>query len=181
MIDSNNAAINRRQLLEAAGAAATAAAVIGLTRKAEAAQPLTLVPLKMTAEFPLPQPRFTIPVNPPIVVGINSASGVDPVVGAFTYIEHTIAHLDTNGNPLSVTDGIAAMTMANGDALFTSWSGRYVPPTAPYDVAIEGIFTVTGGQGHFLGATGSGAMHVARDSSRQVIVCTMDGMVSAPK
>jgi hypothetical protein len=157
--------------------------LLGLALPAVAQQqaPQDLVPLKLAMTYTLPQPRFNIPTSPAITVAIDTAMGMDPNLGAFTYIETGTAHVGVDGQPLWLSGGVGALTASNGDAIFFSFGGTYVTPTAPYDRDFEGTFTITGGQGRYLGATGSGRVRHLRDPVKQMILNMTEGMISRPK
>jgi hypothetical protein len=185
MSDTPNGAISRRQLMEAAGTAALAAAAVSLAGPAEAAQPApTLVPFTLTMTLPASGPMhpvFVIPVNPPIALGINEFAGTDPLLGQFSYIDYNIARFGVQGKPVSLTDGVGAFTAASGDALFVTFTALDRPPVAPFDINVEGAFTVTGGNGRFLGASGSGVTRITRDPVRKEITKSYDGTLAIPK
>jgi hypothetical protein len=97
-----------------------------------------------------------------------------------THVEYHIGHVGADGAFKTVTDGTGVMTGANGDALFISWSG-FVRPTATSGIMGDGAFIITGGQGRFVGATGSGTLVTNPDLVTNVVTFTWDGIVSAPK
>jgi hypothetical protein len=53
------------------------------------------------------------------------------------------------------TEGEFTLTAANGDQLFGTYEGRFIPLDPPL-AAIDGEFTFDGGTGRFVGATGGG-------------------------
>lgn len=54
-------------------------------------------------------------------------------------------------------ENVGVCTAANGDQLFTSFSGTGVP-TSPVDIVFSGIETYEGGTGRFAEATGASAL-----------------------
>jgi len=64
-------------------------------------------------------------------------------------------------------DGLV-FTAENGDQVFATYSGTLEPqPDGPH--AVSGDFVITGGTGHFAGATGGGTLEGSEDISRVVI------------
>lgn len=157
--------------------------IVGLGRVAGAQEPpREQVPMTMSLTIPWPQPRHAIPLSPPITVGLNTARGEHELLGSYTLQEHALVRFDTDGGqPVSITDGFAALTGENGDAIFIAWSARYLQPTEPYEVVIEGIYTVTGGRGRYLGATGSGVIRRLFDVDTELFIGTLEGTVSRLK
>jgi hypothetical protein len=119
-----------------------------------------------------------VPLSPPIAYARQNTKGEATLLGPFTYLGSHNLQFGVDGIPISVGDGIGALTAANGDALFISFTGLLrVTATG---LAAESSYVVTGGRGRFAGATGSG---VARSSanSKNEISMVLEGTVSAPK
>jgi hypothetical protein len=157
---------------------------LALSGHARAQQPpADLVPLKATMVAPLAQVQIlTIPVDPPLLSAQISGSGEAPLLGAITYVEHHYTHAGVDGIPKSSTLGVGAMTAANGDALFFSWSGLLRTTATPGVYMSEDSFVITGGRGRFLGATGSGVLTRLFDPvDKKQVTFSWEGMVSRPK
>jgi len=85
---------------------------------------------------------------------------------------------------LALTDGVVVITAANGDAIFIRYSGLARPPAVAGEFAEgEKAFTVTGGRGRFVGATGNGVIHdsVQGGPGNISFTSTFDGMITRPK
>jgi hypothetical protein len=161
--------------------AITLLTVIGLTVPALAqTPPQDMVAFKATIAGGLPD-MFVLPLVPPVIFGRVSATGQASDLGAFAYLEHHTAHLDSHGAVRSFTDAYGVMTAANGDAIFTQFSGLAQPTTNPSGLTGELAYRVTGGKGRFAGATGSGIVRFVLDADKKTMVCTLDGVVSTPK
>jgi hypothetical protein len=161
-----------------AGLALAALAMLGLARLCPvfAQQPSrNLVPLKLSLTGPL-TPRFVIPLEPEIRLGTFTADGTSDLLGAVKFVEANTVHVGADGKLLAVTDGKGVLTGANGDALFISYSGLVLPSQVDADFA----FTVTGGRGRFLGATGSGVIHCSIHADQKNFTRAIEGMVSEP-
>jgi hypothetical protein len=157
-----------------------ALALLGLAVPVGAQAPQDQVPFKVTGAGPTES--FMIPVGPPILSWKDSIpTGDAPLLGQFTYVDHTIVHLGVDGKPVSCTDGIGAFTAANGDGIFLSFSGLIHPSPKPGLLLSEGIYTVTGGQGRFAGASGSGVVTMEIDPVKNMVVASWDGTISGPK
>lgn len=118
----------------------------------------TQVPFKATVttqETLRPDPGRC--VAPPYLVGTTTGSGTASHLGAITF---TATDCITPGpTSFDFSNGKLTMTAANGDELRADYSGTLLPLpyTTPYTLfSIQGTFTVTGGTGRFVGATGSG-------------------------
>jgi hypothetical protein len=161
--------------------ALTLLTTIGLALPALAQEPpRDMVPFKATISGGLPD-LFVLPLVPPVIFGRVSATGQASDLGAFTYLESHMAHLDVTGIPRTVTDAIGVMTAANGDAIFTSFSGLVQPTTNPPGLTAQLAYTVTGGKGRFEGAIGSGVINAVLDADKKTMVCVLDGTLSRPR
>jgi hypothetical protein len=162
--------------------AVAALALLGLAlpRPAAAQQPpQNQVPLKASLVGPL-TPRFVIPLEPEIRLGTYTADGTADPLGPVKLVEANTLRLGPDGRLLSVTDGIGVLTAANGDALFLTYSGL-VTSQAGSDATAEFAFTITGGRGRFLGATGSGVIHCATQSAQKQFTRVFEGTITSLK
>jgi hypothetical protein len=156
--------------------ALTALVMLSLALPAVAQQPPTnLVALKANLTGPL-TPRFVIPLEPEMRLGTFTADGTSDLLGAVKYVEANTLHMGADGTPLSLTDGVGVLTAANGDALFVAYSGL-VRTATDADFA----FTINGGRGRYLGATGSGVIHCSIHPDQKNFTRVFDGMITAPK
>jgi hypothetical protein len=156
--------------------ALTSVVLLGLSLPAVAQQPArNMVPLKASVTGPL-TPRFVIPLEPEIRVGTYTAEGTSDLLGAVKFVEVNTVQMGAEGKGISVTDGKGVLTVANGDALFISFSGLVLPSGTEGEFA----FVITGGRGQFLGATGSGRIHCVQYADQQKLTREFEGSVSAP-
>lgn len=175
MSDTTAPGITRRKLLQAAGTAAAAVTVGALAAPdAAAQQPADMVPFKVTLTGGPPD-FFVVPMTPPLVAGRVSLKGTSDLVGESTYVDAHTGHMGLDGTFKRVTDAFAALTGTSGDAIFIRWDGL-VRPTG-----VEAAFTIVGGKGRFVGATGDGVMTNSFDPVKQVVTFVYDGRISAPK
>lgn len=91
------------------------------------------------------------PTDDPLVVlaqgfGTGRATGL----GRYSLVAQERIQRDT----LTVTGGSFALTAANGDAIYGTYTGRAARDGVPGVVSIEASGPVTGGVGRFAGATG---------------------------
>jgi hypothetical protein len=163
----------------AGGLAMVTLAVLGLAGVGRAATPANQVPFKVTLTGPTDS--FMIPVSPPVLSWKDSGAGNVPLLGAFTYVDHAMVQLDVAGKPISCTDGLGAFTTANGDGLFLTFSGLLDTASKPGLVLSQGVFTVTGGQGQFCGASGNGVVIMQIDPVKNMVNASWDGMLLVPK
>lgn len=159
-----------------------AAATVGFAGPA-AAQTFSRKPIQVTMEG---RGRFhqlvTIPVRPSVNSIQEQLSGQSELMGPFRWLSHGLIRnpaVSGENLPGIVTDGIGAMTAANGDALFFTFSGS-VRMTAPDVFAGEGLFTITGGSGRFVGASGSGTFKDAVFKNKGTHTRTVDGILLLP-
>jgi hypothetical protein len=155
-------------------------ALLGLIVPAGAQAPQDQVPFKVTGAGPTES--FVIPVGPPVLSWKDSIpTGDAPLLGQFTYVDHTIVHLGVDGKPVSCTDGIGAFSAANGDGVFLSFSGLIRPSSQAGLLHSEGVYTITGGKGRFAGAAGSGVVTMEIDPAKNMVTASWDGTISRPK
>jgi hypothetical protein len=178
MSETTEPGMTRRKLLEAAGTAVAAVAVGALAApEAAAQQPVDMVPFKVTLTGG-PADFFVVPMTPPLVAGRVTLKGVSDLVGEATYVDAHTGHMGLDGTFKRVTDAYAALTGANGDAIFIRWDGL-VRSTGL--VGVDASFTIVGGKGRFAGAIGDGTMSNSFDPAKQVSTFVYDGRISAPK
>lgn len=85
-------------------------------------------------------------------LGAASGAGTASYIGRFTYTSKATVDLATG---LS-TGGVIQLVVANGDVINGSFVGRGEPPNDTPNVGhIVELVAITGGTGHFQGATGS--------------------------
>jgi hypothetical protein len=142
--------------------------------------PKEMVPFKATITGGLPD-MFVLPLDPPVIFSRVSATGQASDLGAFSYLESHVAHLDTQGAVRTITDVFGVMTAANGDAIFIQLSGLAQPTTTPPGLTLQLAYTVAGGKGRFQGATGSGVVHGVLDADKKTMVCELEGTLSRPR
>jgi hypothetical protein len=159
------------------GVVTIATAFLSLAAPGQAQQPQDMVPLKAVARGTAPA-GFLVPVNPPIVSFQVQWTGESDLLGPFTYFESSQAQVGADGAPLTLNNAVAALTGANGDAIFVRFSGL-VHLTAT-GVTCDHAFVIVGGKGRFVGATGSGTIKGVSDIAKNEGSLTFDGMISRP-
>jgi hypothetical protein len=98
-------------------------------------------------------------------------------LGNFTTVQH---HCFDPGDPtFAFTEGFYTFTGANGDTIFGTYHGNLVP-FAPPVFAIVGEFTIEGGTGRFVGATGGGTASGTLNVATGVTTVMLDGVISSP-
>jgi len=99
-------------------------------------------------------------------------------LGNFTTVQH---HCFDPGDPtFAFTEGFYTFTGANGDTIFGTYHGHLVPIIAPSVFAIVGEFTIEGGTGRFVGATGGGPASGTLNVATGVTTVMLDGVISSP-
>ena len=98
-------------------------------------------------------------------------------LGNFTTVQH---HCFDPADPTGAfTEGFYTFTGANGDTIFGTYHGNLVP-FAPPVFAIVGEFTIEGGTGRFVGATGGGTASGTLNVATGVTTVMLDGVISSP-
>ncbi len=92
-------------------------------------------------------------VNYPIIYLHGNGSGSTTGLGQITYHFEGIVSNDANGVGIAV-EGMH-FTAANGDILFATGTGLGAPSQTQGDNKIVEKYTITGGTGRFLGASGN--------------------------
>ena len=108
------------------------------------------VPFK--AEF---RADFSVAANPAPCAEIRIdvvGGGLASHLGRFTTVQY---HCTTALDPLGFGGGRYTFTGANGDTIFGTYAGRFVPGAGGV-LTVDATFTIVGGTGHFDGATGGG-------------------------
>lgn len=82
-----------------------------------------------------------------------TGGGTATHLGRFTTVQYQCT---TFADPLSFTGGQYTFTAANGDTIFGTYTGRFVPIGTTGFFSIDATFTIDGGTGRFAGATGGG-------------------------
>lgn len=148
-----------KRLLSGAGLALAAVLLLSTALPAVAQQaPRDQVPFRLTLTGPLNIPDWVLPLSPPILFARHTAAGEAAGLGKFNYLDEVAVQLGVDENPLSMNNGIGVLMAENGDAIFLAFSGPVRSTADPNVFAPETTFTVTGGKGRFLGATGSGVL-----------------------
>jgi hypothetical protein len=124
-----------------------------------------LVPMKGTVTSDEGGGSFLIPFDPPILVGWGTSKGQAELLGqtfAVTHVGYSVTTLGVAGTPLS-TDGLNVFTYPDGSAAFVRTIGIIRPSSTAGFLTTEGTWTMTGGRGMFLGASGSGIWSSERE------------------
>jgi hypothetical protein len=115
---------------------------------------------------------YTIPGEPPLVSQKVTGAGEAELLGKFITVEHVFLTLDVHGNPIR-EEVVGALTTASGDALYYKLQG--LSQTISY------IWTITGGKGRFLGATGSGVMNPELKPMLEKFTGHFEGKIVLPR
>lgn len=103
-----------------------------------------------------------------------TGSGVATHLGRFTTVQHQCT---TAADPLSFTGGTYTFTAANGDTIFGTYAGQFVPIGATGLFSIDATFTIDGGTGRFTGATGGGEAGGTATAEGGTVI--LDGTISS--
>jgi hypothetical protein len=76
------------------------------------------------------------------------------------------------------TNGQFTLTAANGDQLFGTYEGEFLPLDPPL-AAIDGELTFTGGTGRFVGATGTGDASGVQNLATGDATVVLEGTISS--
>jgi hypothetical protein len=79
---------------------------------------------------------------------------------------------------LAFTNGEFTLTAANGDQLFGTYEGEFLPLEPPV-FTLDGRFTFTGGTGRFDGATGGGDASGTQDLATGAATVVLEGSISS--
>jgi hypothetical protein len=161
----------KQSILSYMAASLVAAAMISVTTPASASDQ---VPFKAT----FTGSSTSGPGDPCAVLRSDIAGGGHAThLGNFTTVQH---HCFDPGDPtLAFTEGFYTFTGANGDTIFGTYHGNLVP-IAPPVFAIVGEFTIEGGTGRFVGATGGGTASGTLNVATGVTTVMLDGVISSP-
>jgi hypothetical protein len=153
----------------AASLALAASVVLGLAGPADAGEQ---VPFKgrlegvVTTLTPLPPSSMFVRVE-----GTGNATHL----GRLTWVATLVAD-----NATGEAAGSYQFTAANGDMLFTDFTGRGVPTETPGVLSIVDDVTITGGTGRFAGATGTFTFKHLYDIAAGTTFGSFDGTISSP-
>jgi hypothetical protein len=128
--------------------------------------------------------HFVLPLAALLISARITGSGQADLLGPFTVTGQLLIHPGLAGSPSAITDGIQVFAAANGDALFISYSGLSHATATPDVIAGDQVFTITGGRGRFVGATGGGTMtsqSKGTPSGASEVITTLEGLITAPK
>ena len=117
----------------------------------------------------------TTPLNPPFVSVLAEGTGNATHLGRLTWVATLVAD-----NATGEAAGSYQFTAANGDMLFTDFTGRGVPTETPGVLSIVDDVTITGGTGRFAGATGSFTCVRLYNTVTGTTAGSFTGTISAP-
>jgi hypothetical protein len=127
---------------------------------------------------------FSVQVVPPVATGRVVGTGEGKILGQtipLTTASIGIGNLTLDGRPLSVKEAHAVFTTPTGDAIFANYSGVFRAPLATGRLPYEGVITITGGRGRFLGAAGHGEFRGELDILTGTATISGEGLVTRPK
>ena len=133
----------------------------------------TQVPLKAT--FSGPGVAAEIPGDRCPVLTIQiTGTGTSTHLGKFTTVQSHCAAPPS----LDFTLGEFTLTAANGDQVFGTYEGEFLPLEPPL-AAIDGALTFTGGTGRFEGATGGGDASGVQNLATGEATVVLDATISS--
>jgi hypothetical protein len=133
----------------------------------------TQVPLKAT--FSGPGVAAEIPGDRCPVLTIQiTGTGTSTHLGKFTTVQSHCAAPPS----LAFTLGEFTLTAANGDQVFGTYEGEFLPLEPPL-AAIDGALTFTGGTGRFEGATGGGDASGVQNLATGEATVVLDATISS--
>lgn len=118
---------------------------------------------------------FEVLHAPPMFVQKVTGTGYATHLGNSTFV--AITHVDRSTRPPFAVSGTRTFTAANGDQLFTTFTGLSIP-VAPGTNKTELVDVVVGGTGRFLHASGSFNAHALADQSTSIFTASFDGHIS---
>jgi hypothetical protein len=131
------------------------------------------VPLKAT--FSGPGVAVDIPGDRCPVLTIQiTGTGTSTHLGKFTTVQSHCAAPPS----LDFTLGEFTLTAANGDQVFGTYEGEFLPLEPPL-AAIDGALTFTGGTGRFEGATGGGDASGVQNLATGEATVVLDATISS--
>jgi hypothetical protein len=160
------------------GLALATLALLSLARPGMAAAPIRM-PFKATTTTT--SDHFVIPLSTPLISARITGSGQADLLGPFKVVGHHFIHPDASaidGLPSAIADGVQVFATAAGDAIFITYSGLSRAGAAAGEITSEQVFTITGGQGRFVGASGGGILSV---DIKNTILTTLEGVINIPQ
>ena len=111
------------------------------------------------------------------VIEVPPPSAVGTIEGTATHLGRFTGRLtaEVTGNTAT---GTFTFTAANGDQLFGTYEGQFLPLEPPL-AAIDGAFTNTGGTGRFEGVTGGGDASGVQNFATGEATVVLDGTISS--
>jgi hypothetical protein len=181
--DSSRKAQTMKQRLGGIGLALAALALFAHPVPALAAAPIRM-PFKATTTTA--SDHFVIPLSTPLISARITGLGQADLLGTFKVVGHHFLHPDVSGSggPEAITDGVQVFVTAAGDAIFITYSGLIRAGAAAGEITSEQVFTITGGQGRFVGATGGGVLSVDIKNTPTVegqILSALKGVINIPQ
>jgi len=115
------------------------------------------------------------PLQPPLMFVRVEGTGNATHLGRLTWVATLVAN-----NATGQAVGSYQFTAANGDMLFTDFTGLGVPTETPGVLYIVDDVTITGGTGRFAGATGAFTFIHLYDIAAGITIGSFDGTISSP-
>ncbi len=136
------------------------------------------VPFKATVTGPLPD-QFEVPVRPAVYSQRETGTAQADGLGAFQWTGHAMQSEGAGPRtPRLLSEGVGVMKAANGDAIFFRYGGKVIAGIDTHHKELG--FVITGGQGRYVGATGSGVFTDTVDFSMQKLTRTAEGHIALP-
>jgi hypothetical protein len=143
-------------------------------------QTQTQAPVAFTASLSGPTPDvFEIPVSPSVFSLNETGTGKADGLGEFQWAGHAMQSGGADfRTPRPLSEGIGVLKAANGDAIFFRYCGKAIVGIDTQNKELA--FEITGGQGRYLGATGSGLFRDLVDFNRRRFTRMVEGVVLVP-
>ena len=106
------------------------------------------------------------------VVASGAATGTE--LGSGTWNDSEFAAFTPNG--LDIT-GTLTLTAANGDELFVQYEATTPPPDSTGAIHPQGTFTIVGGTGRFVNASGGGTLSADANVANPATTATLNGTI----
>lgn len=143
-------------------------------------QTQTPAPVSFQATMTGPTPElFEVPVSPSVFSLHETGTGQADRLGAFQWTGHAMQSAGADfRTPRPLSEGVGVMKAGNGDAIFFRYSGNVIMGIDTQNKELA--FEITGGQGKFLGATGSGLFRDLVDFNRRQLIRSVEGTILVP-
>ncbi len=103
-------------------------------------------------------------------------TGVATYLGMFDTVQH---HCSTAAGPLAFTGGQYVFTGKDGDTIYGTYAGRFVPIPGTDEFRPDAHWTIDGGTGRFAGSTGGGPVTGRATAAGGIVI--LEGTITLPR